>query len=370
MTGITHNQFLKLFLDIATNHRNINSFGTGDLWEYMANESNTLHPVTLWVFIQPNSLEGKTDKPKYSFIVMDAVDKGEENEDEVLSDTLRIAKDIVAILRQPYYEGFFTFEQNITFEPFTERFDSEMSGVQFDIIFNQPFLYDACSVNIDGLPAVNMDSIYVNTNLTVWGQIQGTVSNQTDLINYFNTLYVSFTGLAVPTNGSLGYIPNKYVIRQRATKSLTSTTNVQKLFNSSTNGAVTLPIGAYKFTAQIYLSDMNTTAGNSTFSLAGTAVTTAFLMHVIGYDNAPVTTTINQNGQAAVTASFNGNMHTASVSASQISYITGSFEVTTAGTIIPSIALTTAAAATVNIGTYFEIECLGLNTVTTVGPWS
>lgn len=181
---------------------------------------------------------------------------------------------------------------------------------------------------------------------------------------------ISSSGLAVPTNAILGYIPNKYFIRQHVARSLLSQTAAQKLFDASTNGALTLPIGTYKFTCQIYLSDMSTTAGNSTFSIAGTAVTAGFLMHVIGYDNAPVTTTINQNGQTAITSTFNGNMHTASVSASQVSYITGTFEVTTAGTIIPSIALTTAAVATVNIGTYFEIECLGLDTVVSVGPWT
>ena len=180
MTGLTHNQYLKLFSDLAIAHKDINSFGAGDLWEYMANENN-ITPVTMWVVTDNNALIGKTDKPKYSFVIMDAVDKGENCEDEVVSDTLRIAKDIVALLRQPYYESFFTFEQNITFDNFTERFDSEMTGWQFDIIFNQPFLYDACTVNIDGLPVVNAGPIYINTNQTVWGNITGTLANQTDL---------------------------------------------------------------------------------------------------------------------------------------------------------------------------------------------
>ena len=185
MTPLTHNQFLKLFSDLAIAHKDINSFGAGDLWEYMANE-NSINPVTMWVVTDQNGLIGKTDKPKYSFVIMDAVDKGENCENEVVSDTLRIAKDIVALLRQPYYESFFTFEQNITFDNFTERFDSEMTGWQFDITFNQPFLYDACVVNIDGLPVINSGPIYINTNLTVWGQITGTLSNQTDLQTALN----------------------------------------------------------------------------------------------------------------------------------------------------------------------------------------
>lgn len=151
---MTHNEFIKLFTDISTNHRDINSFGSGDLWEYMANEGATLNPVTMWVFVQPNSVVGGVDNPKYSIVIMDAVDKGEGNEDEVLSDTLRIAKDILAVLRQPYYEDFFQFDKNVTFDNFTERFDSEMSGWQFDITFKQPFTYDGCQVNMSSLPNI------------------------------------------------------------------------------------------------------------------------------------------------------------------------------------------------------------------------
>jgi hypothetical protein len=47
------------------------------------------------------------------------------------------------------------------------------------------------------------------------------------------------------------------------------------------------------------------------------------------------------------------------------------FEVTTAGTIIPSVTLVTAAAATVAIGTYFWAERISSSTtLTSIGPAS
>lgn len=159
---MTHNQYIKLFNDLATNHRDINSFGSGDLWEYMANESNVVLPVTMWVIIQPNAVVGGIDSVKYSVVIMDAVDKDEDNEDEVVSDTLRIAKDILAILKQPYYEEFFQIEKNVTFDNFTERFDSEMTGWQFDLIFKQPFTYNGCQVNMSNLPNIqNTDLVKI-----------------------------------------------------------------------------------------------------------------------------------------------------------------------------------------------------------------
>lgn len=186
MIGITHNQFLKLFSDIAIAHRDINSFYSGDLDNYTANQSETLNPVTLWVVIDDDVINGKTDKPKYNFIVLDWVNQDSSNLDEVYSDTLRISKDILALLRQPYYESFFKVQEETTFTPFNEKFDSDVAGWQFSLTFDQPFIYDACEVNTTGLPTINYETIAINSSTYAWGGITGILSNQEDLQNALN----------------------------------------------------------------------------------------------------------------------------------------------------------------------------------------
>jgi hypothetical protein len=186
MTPLSHNQYIKLFSDIAIAHRSINSYHVGDLDNYTANQNDALNPVTLWVIVNDDIIEGKVDKPKYSFVVLDYVNQDSSNLDEVLSDTLRISKDVVAMLRQPYYETFFKLEESVTFNPFNEKFDSDVAGWQFDLIFNQSFLYDACEVNTTGLPSINYETISINTSNSTWGYIVGTLSNQTDLQNALN----------------------------------------------------------------------------------------------------------------------------------------------------------------------------------------
>lgn len=229
MIGLTHNQFIKLFSDIAISHREINSFGSGDLFEYMANEADTVTPITLWAHAISNPLINKEDNPKYTLLVMDVVDKGQENLDDVRSDTLRIAKDIMAILRQPYYEQFFKLENNTSFDPFVEKFDSEMAGWQFDISFKQPFIYDSCSVNINGLPVVNTGNIFINTTTVRWGLIQGTLTDQADLIAALN--------LKVPISRTLTINGTSYDLSSDRTWNIS--TNTENLAQVLTLGNTT-----------------------------------------------------------------------------------------------------------------------------------
>ena len=233
MIGITHNQFIKLFSDIAINHRDINSFYTGDLDNYTANQSNALNPVTLWVVINDDTITGKTDKPRYDFIVLDWVNQDSSNLDEVYSDTLRISKDVLALLRQPYYEDFFKVQEDVTFTPFNEKFDSDVAGWQFSLVFDQPFIYDACEVNTTGLPTINYDTLAINSSTYTWGNITGTLSNQTDLQNALNA--------KVPTSRILTINGTSYDLS--ADRSWTISTGGTKTSNSQTitGTSMTLP---------------------------------------------------------------------------------------------------------------------------------
>jgi hypothetical protein len=162
-----------------------------------------------------------------------------------------------------------------------------------------------------------------------------------------------------------------YACRLHATYTLTNTTAVQKLFNASTNGAVTLPIGAYLFDCLFSLSSMSATSGNASFSLAvGTAVIANELMYAVGIDGLTATAAA-QTGSTAVTAAFPASMVTAGTAAGMQASVHGSFEVTTQGTVIPSIALVTGAAAVVAIGSHFRCYPIAAAAATTtIGNWS
>lgn len=161
-------------------------------------------------------------------------------------------------------------------------------------------------------------------------------------------------------------------IQQSATYTLTSTTSAQKLFNASTNGALTLPIGTYRYEALLYVGSMSATSGNGSFGIlgAGNATIASALSQAVGVDAAigagaaagQSYWTGNTSNSAIVTVGANANLGVS---------IRGTFRVSAAGTIIPSISLTTAAAAVVQPNSYFATTRISASdTAVTYGPWS
>lgn len=165
----------------------------------------------------------------------------------------------------------------------------------------------------------------------------------------------------------------EFWIQQNATYTLTSNTSQQKLFNASTNGALTLPIGTYRYEALIYLSSMSATAGNAAFGVlgAGTATVASSLAQATGQDAAANGVGSNIGGSYWNTATSGTSLVTATTGVALGTSIRGTFRVSAAGTIIPSITLLTAAAAVVNIDSYFMCRRISPSaTATTYGPWS
>ena len=158
----------------------------------------------------------------------------------------------------------------------------------------------------------------------------------------------------------------------QANYTLTSATTVQKLFNWSTNGALSLAAGTYRFSCSLLMTSLSTTSGSAKFDLkgAGSAVVGKMSMQDFGSRGTVAVGGVTAlSGTASDVPASGAVLATAGASAALRASIHGTFEVTTAGTIIPSIALDVAAAAIVNAGSYFE--CIYIGPVAALGgSWS
>lgn len=162
------------------------------------------------------------------------------------------------------------------------------------------------------------------------------------------------------------------IIRQAANRTLTNVATQQRLFDATTNGRLTLTTGTYMFDAQLSVTTMSATSGNAAFSIlgSGSAVLADVLYSVVGVDGASATaatqtgsTVVATNGTSPASALTAGTGTAAQM------HIKGTFEVTTAGTIVPSITLVTAAAAVLVAGSYFRCQRVGAAGLTSFGAW-
>lgn len=174
-------------------------------------------------------------------------------------------------------------------------------------------------------------------------------------------------------NSNRGVVNVEQFISLTSTYTLASQTGAQKLFNSTTNGALTVKGStSYFFECFYTLTSMSGTSGNGGFSVlgAGTATVTSAAFWATGLDNTTLTTGAAIGGSFTASATTTNNITTAATGTAVAVLIRGIIRINAGGTIIPSVSLANAAAAVVGVNSYFRIYPIGTNTTTNVGNWS
>lgn len=142
---LTLNQTIKLIKDIASSHFQINSIYFGDVWEFLAQTDNT-YPA-MFYSLTGASINDRNLDMNFSFFFLDRQLQDETNENDVLSDQLLIAQDILSMLKSPKFSWEIGTTANIEF--FTENEKDYLAGVKMDITITYPFLSNRCQIPSD-----------------------------------------------------------------------------------------------------------------------------------------------------------------------------------------------------------------------------
>jgi hypothetical protein len=168
---------------------------------------------------------------------------------------------------------------------------------------------------------------------------------------------------------SLPHVSSEQIVVLNTAYSLASQTAAQKMFNASTNGALTLPVGTYQFECFFSLTSMSSSSGSFGFALGGTATFTQRWISIAQKNNLSVAAA----PQSTYSTAANTALATASTNSNGYAHIRGTINVTAAGTIIPQVSLGVAALAIVGVGSFFRISpCAAQNGSSNVaiGAWS
>jgi len=165
----TYNNVINTLKNIGDQHHQITTVTTGDIFDIDL-EKNTKFPL---MHINPVNVTTGQSQLNYNFqiFVMDLVSEKADwteanfqsanklsNEQEVLSECLQISVDIISMLRHSLHqsaqgvndvnEAIYFTEGDYTLEPFTERFDNELTGWVFTIAVTTINNFDACTMPV------------------------------------------------------------------------------------------------------------------------------------------------------------------------------------------------------------------------------
>lgn len=172
--------------------------------------------------------------------------------------------------------------------------------------------------------------------------------------------------------GARGVLATEQFASQTISRTLSNTTAQQFIFDAANNTLYVQASTSYFFEALIHLSGMSATSGNFTFSLvgAGTATFTSCKWFATGFDSSTPGTTGASSASLSASATGSGDIVVAAAGTAVAVYITGIARIAAAGTLVPSVGLTTGIAATVEQNTFLRLRPVGANTTAAVGAWS
>lgn len=145
----TLNQILDLIKTTSENHTQVNKFLFSRDWDFET-EGQVVYPLVGCALVNPAVRTKNMIVYDFTIFVADLVHKDRSNEQEVLSDTIQIAVDLESYIAQGFYDLDINInrEQSTSFTPFTEKWDSEVSGWSFNLKIEVPSINDSCQIPV------------------------------------------------------------------------------------------------------------------------------------------------------------------------------------------------------------------------------
>lgn len=149
---IIYKQIINDISGICFSHSQINSFGFGDISQITNDIETKKEPKYKRVYVIPGNVQLLENRvqTQLNIIVMDILNSDLSNQENVMSDTLEVARDIYTVLHNSYEQqfGYYSIDYqpqfNANIVPFLERFDTILGGWTLQLTIEHIFNYDVC----------------------------------------------------------------------------------------------------------------------------------------------------------------------------------------------------------------------------------
>lgn len=151
---VSINKIVSIFQDLAIRQEMVNDFGYGPAYNIGA--SREMNFPYIWVENNTGTTQRsdngfKTNLYTFTIYCMDKINFGEDNYNEIISDTHYILDTMVQeIAQHKYYVDMnLSIDGDIQFTPVVEATDDNVNGWQIDITIKQPIRYTPCNSPIE-----------------------------------------------------------------------------------------------------------------------------------------------------------------------------------------------------------------------------
>ena len=152
MSNITYKAIVADLVLIGMNHFQIKSVGVGSLDQVTNDLSTKVDPKYTRMYVVPSVVNFAENSINYNFnvIILDKIEEDSSNLQDVMSDTMAIAKDIWTIFYNSWTPAQGEFSE--TYEPqwgdilspFTERFETTLGGWTLQLSVVVPYSFTDC----------------------------------------------------------------------------------------------------------------------------------------------------------------------------------------------------------------------------------
>jgi len=151
-------KIISIFQDLADRHMMVNDFGYGP--SYNIGADNEMKFPYIWVennnTVSQLGLNGlKTNLYTFTIYSMDKINFGENNYNDIISDTHYIMDTILSEINQhPYYvEMGLSIDGDVNFTPVVEATDDNVNGWSIDLTLKQAIRWTYCDSPITPITA-------------------------------------------------------------------------------------------------------------------------------------------------------------------------------------------------------------------------
>ena len=147
MVSMSFNNVLELLKRISDAHKQVKSFGDGEMWDIEGNTKSLGIYPEVWCLPQSTITKLQTQEYTIRLLCYDLVNTDKTNANDVQSDTLLILTDFIKVLKNAS-DDYTLLGDPVAF-PFAERFNDQVWGWYMDVVIEVHFASNFCDLPID-----------------------------------------------------------------------------------------------------------------------------------------------------------------------------------------------------------------------------